>query len=87
MDKTVYPIQGIVPISILKDMSKVGRRQMDCRRSHGFIIKLRGATEYCCGEKTWFAYTEAEKAEVIAAINNLDDADTQNTLRKLFGIQ
>lgn len=53
MDKTVYPIQGIVPISILKDMSKVGRRQMDCRRSHGFIIKLRGATEYWCGEKTW----------------------------------
>ncbi len=30
---------------------------------------------------------EAEKAEVIAAINNLDDADAQNTLRKLFGIQ
>lgn len=34
-------------------MSKVGRRQMDCRRSHGFVIKLRGSTEYCCGEKTW----------------------------------
>lgn len=30
---------------------------------------------------------EAEKAEVIAAINNLDDANTQQTLRKLFGIQ
>jgi len=53
MDKTVYPIQGIVPISILQDMSKVGRRQMDRRRSHGFIIKVRGATEYCCGEESW----------------------------------
>lgn len=53
MDKTVYPIQGIVPISILQDMSKVGRRQMDCRRSHGFIIKLRGSTEYCCGDDSW----------------------------------
>ena len=53
MDKTAYPFQGIVPHSILKDMSKVGRRQMDCRRSHGFIIKLRGSTEYCCGEESW----------------------------------
>lgn len=53
MDKTVYPIQGIVPISVLKDLSKVGRRQMDCRRSHGFIIKLRGTTEYCCGDTSW----------------------------------
>ena len=53
MDKTVYPIQGIVPISILKDLSKVGRRQMDCRRSHGFIIKLQGTTEYCCGDDSW----------------------------------
>ena len=44
MDKTVYPFQGITPISILKDMSKVGSRQMDCRRSHGFIIKLHGCT-------------------------------------------
>lgn len=53
MDKTVFPFQGIVPQSILKDMSKVGRRQMDCRRSHGFIIKLRGSTEYCCGDDSW----------------------------------
>ena len=53
MDKTVYPFQGIVPISILKDMSKVGSRQMDCRRSHGFIIKLKGSTEYCCGKDKW----------------------------------
>lgn len=53
MDKTVYPFQGITPISILKDMSKVGSRQMDCRRSHGFIIKLHGCTEYCSGNETW----------------------------------
>lgn len=53
MDKTAYPFQGIVPISILKDMSKVGRRQMDRRRTHGFIIKLHGSTEYCCGEASW----------------------------------
>ena len=50
MDKTTYPFQGIVPDSVLKDLSKAGRRQMNRRRSHGFIIKLRGATEYCCGE-------------------------------------
>ena len=53
MDKTVYPFQGIMPVSILKDMSKVGSRQMDCRRTHGFIIKLRGSTEYCCGKDSW----------------------------------
>lgn len=53
MDKTIYPIQGIVPISILKDLSKVGRRQMNCRRNHGFIIKLQGTTEYCCGNTSW----------------------------------
>lgn len=53
MDKTVYPFQGIMPVSILKDMSKVGSRQMECRRTHGFIIKLRGSTEYCCGKDSW----------------------------------
>ena len=26
---------------------------MDCRRSHGFIIKLHGCTEYCSGNETW----------------------------------
>lgn len=49
MDKTIYPFQGIVPTSVLMDMSRSGSRQMNCRLSHGFIIKLRGATEYCCG--------------------------------------
>ena len=53
MDKTVCSFQGIMPHSILKDLSKVGRRQMDCRRSHGFILKLQGSTEYCCGKDTW----------------------------------
>lgn len=26
---------------------------MDCRRSHGFIIKLKGETEYRTGDKVW----------------------------------
>lgn len=46
MDKS-YPFLGILPVSILKDRSVVGRRQMQGRRSHGFIIKLAGETEYC----------------------------------------
>lgn len=48
-----YPFQGLKISSILQDMSIVGTRQMQCRRSHGFIIKLQGTTEYCAGEKTW----------------------------------
>lgn len=52
MDKTETLFRRIEPISILKDLSRVGRRQMDGRPSHGFIIKLRGATEYCCGDTT-----------------------------------
>lgn len=48
-----YPFQGLRISGILQDMSIVGTRQMQCRRSHGFIIKLRGATEYCAGEKSW----------------------------------
>ena len=47
------PFQGIVPGSILPDRSIVGRRQMHERRLHGFIIKLRGATEYRRGEESW----------------------------------
>ena len=53
MDKAKYPFQGIVPGSILKDRSVVGNRQMDCRRSHGFIIKLRGATQYYTEQGSW----------------------------------
>ncbi len=48
-----FPYQGMVLSSILRDISIVGRRQMLCRRSHGFIIKLKGATEYCFEDKTW----------------------------------
>ena len=48
-----YPFQGLRISSILRDLSIVGTRQMQCRRSHGFIIKLRGATEYCAGEQVW----------------------------------
>ena len=47
------PFQGIIPGSILPDRSIVGRRQMHARRFHGFIIKLRGATEYRRGEECW----------------------------------
>ena len=47
------PFQGIVPGSILPDRSIVGRRQMRTRRFHGFIIKLRGTTEYRRGEENW----------------------------------
>lgn len=48
-----YPFTGIVPGSILRDNSIVGRREMRSRRSHGFIIKLHGATEYCCKDQKW----------------------------------
>lgn len=48
-----YPFQGLKISSILQDMSIVGTRQMQCRRSHGFILKLQGATEYCAGDKIW----------------------------------
>ena len=53
MDFAKYPFQGIIPGSILKDRSVVGNRQMDCRRSHGFIIKLRGATQYYTDQGSW----------------------------------
>lgn len=48
-----YPFQGLRIGSILRDRSIVGRRQMQQRRSHGFIIKLQGATEYCAGDQVW----------------------------------
>ncbi len=47
------PFRGIVPGSILPDRSIVGKREMDKRRSHGFIIKLRGTTEYCTADRKW----------------------------------
>lgn len=48
-----YPFQGLRISSILRDMSIVGTRHMQCRRSHGFILKLQGSTEYCAGEQVW----------------------------------
>ena len=47
------PFQGIVPGSILPDRSIVGKREMKARRSHGFIIKLRGVTEYRNTQGCW----------------------------------
>lgn len=44
---------GMVPTSMLKDRSVVGKRRMDNRRSHGLIIKLEGKTEYCTSECSW----------------------------------
>lgn len=41
-----FPFQGITINSIIKDPSVGAQRQMDTRRSHGFIIKLTGETAY-----------------------------------------
>lgn len=51
MDMDKFPFRGIVPDSILRDSSIGGKRQMHSRRTHGFIIKLRGTTEYCIGRE------------------------------------
>lgn len=48
-----HPFQGLQLCSILQDQSIQGTRQMTCRRFHGFIIKLKGATEYIAGENRW----------------------------------
>ena len=52
-----YPFQGIIPGSILPDRSIMGKREMNGRRSHGFIIKLRGSTEYRSPEGRWLLET------------------------------
>ena len=44
---------GMIPTSMLKDRSVVGKRRMENRRSHGLIIKLEGKTEYCTPEHSW----------------------------------
>ena len=51
--ENTYPFLGLVPLGVLRDHSVVGRRQMEKRRSHGFIIKLAGKTEYRLGGNTW----------------------------------
>ena len=48
-----HPFQGLHICSILQDQSIQGTRQMAGRRFHGFIIKLKGATEYTSGENRW----------------------------------
>lgn len=48
-----HPFQGLHICSILQDQSIQGIRQMSGRRFHGFIIKLKGATEYAAGAKHW----------------------------------
>lgn len=53
MDSTNFPYQGILLSSILRDMSVLGSRRMRSRRSHGFIIKLKGTTEYRSEHTTW----------------------------------
>lgn len=48
-----HPFQGLQICSILQDQSIQGTRQMESRRFHGFIIKLKGATEYTTDENQW----------------------------------
>lgn len=48
-----HSFQGLSICSILQDQSIQGTRQMVRRRFHGFILKLRGATEYAAGEDRW----------------------------------
>ena len=48
-----HPFQGLRICSILQDQSIQGTRQMAGRRFHGFIIKLKGVTEYISGENRW----------------------------------
>jgi len=50
-EKTFF--SGIQISSMFKDVSIVGTRQMISRRSHGFIVKLKGETEYWFGDKKW----------------------------------
>lgn len=53
MNSQSFPYQGITVHTIIQDMSVVGSRQMNCRRSHGFIIKIKGCTEYQFQNTTW----------------------------------
>jgi len=48
-----FPFQGLIVSSVFRDMSIMGSRQMADRRSHGFIIKLRGITEYRTENACW----------------------------------
>lgn len=48
-----HPFQGLIPSSILRSPSIVGRRQMRGRSSHAIIIKLQGTTEYSTENRQW----------------------------------
>lgn len=50
-EKMLY--MGLNISSMFRDVSIGGTRQMLSRRSNGFIIKLKGETEYCSGDKKW----------------------------------
>lgn len=50
-DNNVY--QGLIISSILHDRSIGGQRHMNCRRSHGFIVKIKGETEYRSEDRVW----------------------------------
>lgn len=52
-DMNKHPFQGLIPISILRSPSIVGKRQMRGRHSHAIIIKLQGTTEYSAGKQQW----------------------------------
>jgi len=48
----IFPHQGLILQGIIQDRSIVGQRQMVARRSNGFIIKIKGKTEYCFPKET-----------------------------------
>jgi len=48
-----HPFQGLIPSSILRSPSILGKRQMRGRHSHAIIIKLQGTTEYRTENKQW----------------------------------
>lgn len=48
-----HPFQGLIPSSILRSPSIVGKRQMCGRHSHAIIIKLQGTTEYRTETQQW----------------------------------
>ncbi len=51
LEKMLYI--GLNISSMFRDVSIGGTRQMLSRRSNGFIIKIKGETEYCFGDKKW----------------------------------
>ena len=48
-----YPFTGLTLHSVFQDPSKRDMRRMDSRRTHGFILKIRGATRYTIGDESF----------------------------------